>query len=310
MGEVYRARDLRLDRIVAIKVLEASVADNPVRLERFEREARAIAGLNHPNICGLFDVGRQDGTDYLVMEFLEGETLDARLRRGSLPVDQALRHGREIADALDHAHRRGFIHRDLKPANIMFTATGTKLLDFGLAKLRTLESDSERAPAHTESLTSDHTLLGTLQYMAPEQLEEKDVDARADIFALGLVLYEMVTGLKAFSGTSHASLIAAILSSEPRPASSVQATTPPALDHVIKRCLAKDPDDRWQSARDVSRELEWIALQSSHGGRAAFPTSRTRLRFRNGWIAAGVIALFSLFALAKGQTHSSPPLPI
>jgi eukaryotic-like serine/threonine-protein kinase len=310
MGEVYRARDLRLDRIVAIKVLEASVADNPVRLERFEREARAIAGLNHPHICGLFDVGRQDGVDYLVMEFLEGETLDARLRRGPLPVDQALRYGKEIADALDHAHRRGFVHRDLKPANIMFTGTGAKLLDFGLAKLRTIESDPERAPAQTASLTGDHTLLGTLQYMAPEQLEEKAVDARADIFALGLVLYEMVTGLKAFTGTSHASLIAAILSSEPRPASSVQATTPPALDHVIKRCLAKDPDDRWQSARDVSRELEWIAMQSSPGGHATRPASRPRFGARNGWIAASVIFLFSLFALARGQTHSSPPLPI
>src|SRR5262249_34306389 len=210
----------------------------------------------------------------------------------------------------DHAHRRGFVHRDLKPANIMFTATGAKLLDFGLAKLRTIESDPERAPAQTASLTGDHTLLGTLQYMAPEQLEEKDVDSRADIFALGLVLYEMVTGLRAFTGTSHASLIAAILSSEPAPASSVQPTTPPVLDHVIKRCLAKDADDRWQSARDVSRELEWIAMQSSHGGRAALPASRTRLRLRNGCIAPGAISLLSLFALARGQTHSAPPVPM
>jgi eukaryotic-like serine/threonine-protein kinase len=309
MGEVYRARDIRLDRTVAIKVLPATFADNPVRLERFEREARAIAGLNHPNICGLFDVGRQDGVDYLVMEFLEGETLDARLKRGPLPFDQTLRYGREIADALDHAHRRGFIHRDLKPANIMLTATGAKLLDFGLAKLRTLESDSEPASARTASLTGDHTLLGTLQYMAPEQLEEKDVDARADIFALGLVLYEMVTGLKAFAGTSHASLIAAILSSEPRPASSIQPTTPPALDHVIRRCLAKDPEDRWQSARDVSRELEWIALQSSHGGRAELPASRTRLLVRSGWIAAGVVlaGAVGLGLLMAANTPSAQP---
>ncbi len=257
MGEVYRARDTRLDRIVAIKVLPAHLADEPERRERFEREARTIASLNHPHICTLYDIGRQNGTDFLVMEYLEGETLAQRLLKGPLPLDQVLQYAIEIADALDKAHRKGITHRDLKPGNIMLTKSGSKLLDFGLAKLRQdaapVVSLSKMSTA--DSLTAQGTILGTLQYMAPEQLEAKEVDARTDIFAFGAVVYEMATGEKCFEGKSQASLIASILEREPPPMSSLQPMTPPALDRVVKKCLRKDCDDRWQSARDVTDEL-------------------------------------------------------
>ncbi len=263
MGEVYRARDTRLNRTVAIKVLPVHLADRPELRERFEREARSIASLNHPHICTLYDVGREGGTDYLVMEYLEGETLAARLAKGPLPLDQVLQYATEIADALDKAHRKGVTHRDLKPGNIMLTKSGTKLLDFGLAKLQ-----QEMAPGHarlsqvptmSDPLTAQGTILGTLQYMAPEQLEGKEADARTDIFAFGVVVYEMATGKKAFEGKSQASLIAKILETDPAPISSLQPMTPPALERVVKKCLAKEPDDRWQSARDLHDELEWIA---------------------------------------------------
>jgi len=263
MGEVYRARDTRLNRTVAIKVLPVHLADRPELRERFEREARSIASLNHPHICTLHDVGREGGTDYLVMEYLEGETLAARLAKGPLPLEQVLQYATEIADALDKAHRKGVTHRDLKPGNIMLTKSGTKLLDFGLAKLQQemapANAQMSQLPTMNDPLTAQGTIVGTLQYMAPEQLEGKEADARTDIFAFGTVAYEMATGRRAFEGKSQASLIAKILETDPPPISSLQPMTPPALDRTIKTCLAKDPDDRWQAASDLKRELQWIA---------------------------------------------------
>jgi predicted Ser/Thr protein kinase len=263
MGEVYRARDTRLDRIVAIKVLPTHLADRSELRERFEREARTIASLNHPHICTLFDIGQQDSIDYLVMEYLEGETLAQRLQKGPLPLEQVLQYAIEIADALDKAHRKGVTHRDLKPGNIMLTKTGTKLLDFGLAKLKQEVAPANvqlsELPTASDPLTAKGTIVGTLQYMAPEQLEGKEVDARTDIFAFGAVVYEMATRKRAFEGKSQASLIAAILEREPPAMSSLQPMTPPALDRVVKRCLAKETDERWQSANDLTNELKWIA---------------------------------------------------
>src|SRR5246500_4833856 len=263
MGEVYKARDTRLDRIVAIKVLPTHLADRSELRERFEREARTIASLNHPHICTLFDIGQQDGIDYLVMEYLEGETLARRLQKSPLPLEQVLQYAIEIADALDKAHRKGVTHRDLKPGNIMLTKSGTKLLDFGLAKLKQEVAPANvqlsQLPTANDPLTAQGTIVGTLQYMAPEQLEGKEVDARTDIFAFGVVVYEMATGKKAFEGKSQASVIGAILSSDPAPMISLQPMTPPALDHIVKRCFAKEADERWQSANDLTNELKWIA---------------------------------------------------
>ncbi len=237
MGEVYRARDTRLDRIVAIKILPDHLADRAELRERFEREARTIASLNHPHICTLHDVGHQDGTDYLVMEYVEGETLAQRLMKGPLPIDQALKYAIEIADALDKAHRKGITHRDLKPGNIMLTKSGAKLLDFGLAKLKqegaSARSLSQLSTRRAQSPQKER-IVGTLQYMAPEQLEGKEADARTDIFAFGAVVYEMATGKRAFEGKSQASVISAIMSSDPQPMSSLQPMTPPALDRVVK----------------------------------------------------------------------------
>ena len=259
MGEVYKATDTRLERTVAIKVLPAHVASDPERKQRFEREAKTISSLNHPNICTLHDVGREGDVDFLVMEYLEGETLAQRLTKGALPLDQALKYAIEIADALDKAHRQGVTHRDLKPANIMLTKAGTKLLDFGLAKLKPTGPQSEASTKLADALTQQGTILGTFQYMAPEQLEGKDADARTDVWAFGCVVYEMVTGEKAFEGTSQASLIGAILKDEPRSVSSLQPLSPLALDQVIRICLAKDPDERWQSAGDIGRQLKLTA---------------------------------------------------
>jgi serine/threonine protein kinase len=239
MGEVYRAKDTRLDRIVAIKILPDHLADRAELRERFEREAKTISSLNHPHICTLYDVGHQDGTDYLVMEYLEGETLAARLGKGPLPLDQVLKYAIEIADALAKAHRKGITHRDLKPGNIMLTKAGAKLLDFGLAKLTQTASPSAvsltQAPTAKDPVTAQGMILGTLQYMAPEQVESREVDARTDIFAFGAIVYEMATGKKAFEGKSQASLIAAILEREPPAMSSLQPMTPPALDRVVKK---------------------------------------------------------------------------
>jgi serine/threonine protein kinase len=261
MGEVYRARDSRLDRDVAIKVLPSNFSADANLKQRLEREAKAVSKLSHPHICTLYDVGLQDGQSFLVMELLEGETLDQRLSKGSLPPEQAIRYGAQIADALATAHKLGFTHRDLKPSNVMLTKSGAKLMDFGLAK----QSGPPLAAALTEmtvdqsKLTGDGMLVGTFQYMAPEQLEGKEADARTDIFALGEVLYEMTTGKPAFSGKSRASLIASILTTEPTPISLLQPLTPPALERVVKKCLSKDPDDRWQSANDLATELKWTA---------------------------------------------------
>jgi len=269
MGEVYRAKDTRLGRDVAIKVLPADVSVDEERRQRFEREARTISSLNHPNICALYDVGNQDGMEYLVLEYVEGETLEKRLENGPLPTKILLRHGIEIAEALEKAHRNGIIHRDLKPANIMMTKSGAKLLDFGLAKWSTaspLEAETLKTLTGTPGkLTEQGAILGTFRYMAPEQLEGKEVDTRTDLFAFGEVLYEMATGVPAFSGKSKASLIAAILTAEPSPISKLQPVSPAALDQLVRSCLAKDPDDRWQSAHDVKLELKAI---EERGGEA------------------------------------------
>ena len=278
MGEVYRARDTRLDRTVAIKVLPASLANTPEAKQRFEREARAVSALNHPHICTLYDVGSQDGTEFLVMEYLEGETLAARLEKGALPIDLALKTGIDIADALEKAHRQGIIHRDLKPGNIMMTKSGAKLLDFGLAKAIDTTPVSgltvaETSPVKREPTTEAGALFGTYQYMAPEIIEGLDADARSDIFSFGAVLYEMATGKRAFDGKTQASVLAAILAMEPQPISASQPASPASLDRVVKLCLAKDRDERWQSAHDVKLELQWIAEGGSQAGLAAAGTS-------------------------------------
>jgi serine/threonine protein kinase/Tol biopolymer transport system component len=267
MGEVYRARDTRLDRIVAIKVLPAHLADRPELRERFEREAKTIASLNHPHICTLHDTGHQDEIEFLVMEYVEGETLAQRLLKGALALEQVLQYAVEIADALDKAHRKGITHRDLKPGNIMLTKSGTKLLDFGLAKLKQKVAPANvplsELPTAKDPLTAEGSIVGTMQYMAPEQLEGKEVDAHTDIFAFGAIVYEMATGKRAFEGKSQASLIASILEREPPPMSSLQPMTPTALDRVVKRCLAKEPEKRWQTASDLCEELKWIAEAGS-----------------------------------------------
>ncbi len=266
MGEVYRAKDTRLDRTVAVKVLSSHLSSSPDSRQRFEREARTISQLSHPHICALYDVGREGETEYLVMEYLEGETLSDRLLKGPLSFDQVLRYGIEIADALDKAHRQGIVHRDLKPGNVMLTKSGVKLLDFGLAKAiapagRSSGSSLTALPTQAGSnLTQEGTILGTFQYMAPEQLEGKEADARTDIFAFGCVLYEMATGQKAFSGKSQASLISSIMGTQPPAVSAVAPMTPPAFDRVVKTCLVKDPDDLWQTAHDVMLELKWMVF--------------------------------------------------
>jgi Tol biopolymer transport system component len=261
MGEVYRARDTRLGRTVAVKILPPDQNPTPEARQRFEREARTISQLSHPHICALYDVGREAEIDYLVMEYLEGETLAARLRRGALPLSEALRDAAAMADALNAAHRHGIVHRDLKPANVMLTPAGVKLLDFGLAKPAAPVSGSPgmSGVATPTQVTREGTILGTLPYMAPELLEGKEADARSDLFAFGAMLYEMTTGRKAFDGTSGASLISAIMTVEPSPVSHLQPASPPALDRLIAVCLAKDPENRWQNARDLGRELLFVA---------------------------------------------------
>ena len=310
MGEVYRARDTRLDRSVAVKVLPATFAEDPSFLERFEREAKVVSSLNHPHICSLYDVGEQAGVRFLVMELLEGETLAFRLTRGPLPLDEALRTAVQIADALSRAHRQGIVHRDLKPANIMLTRQGAKLLDFGLARIDAAAPGSTALtlpPTQERALTHAGTILGTFQYMAPEQLEGREADARTDIFGFGAVLYEMVTGRKAFAGSSQASLIASIMSGAPAPISAVQPMAPPALDRVVRVCLAKDPDDRWQTAQDLAAELKWIAEGGSQVGAPVAVVSRRRVRERLAWLAAAVCAIIALAAGARLLTRPDPP---
>jgi eukaryotic-like serine/threonine-protein kinase len=261
MGEVYRARDTRLDRTVAIKILPQHLSADPVRKQRFEREAKAISSLNHPHICILHDIGQQDGIDFLVMECIEGETLAKRLEKGPLPLEQVLKYGAQIANALDKAHRCGIVHRDLKPSNIMLTPTGAKLLDFGLARpaVSLANATTLAAASPASSITVEGTILGTFQYMSPEQVDGRDLDGRSDIFSLGAVLYEIVTGKKAFDGKSQLSVASAILEREPEAITTAKPLTPPALDHAIRRCLAKDREERWQTARDLEFELTWIA---------------------------------------------------
>jgi len=311
MGEVYKARDTRLERTVAVKVLpEHFSADEEIR-QRFEREAKTISQLSHPHICALYDVGREGETEYLVMEYLEGETLSERLAKGPLPLDQTLRYGMEIADALDKAHRQGIVHRDLKPSNVMLTKSGVKLLDFGLAKVLQPEGPIESftsAPTAAKEVTREGTILGTLPYMAPEQLEGKKADPRTDIFALGAVLYEMVTSKKAFSGTSQASLISAIMTSEPAAISTIQPMSPAALDRVVKTCLAKDPEDRWQSAADIKRELRWIG-ESSQAGVASPAVARRKSRERLAWAAALIVAAAVAWMLGfRSRSPNAAPI--
>jgi len=305
MGEVYRAKDTRLERAVAVKVLPRHLSASADVRQRFEREAKTISQLSHPHICALHDVGREGDTEYLVMELLEGDTLAERLAKGPLALEQTLRYGAQIADALDKAHRQGIVHRDLKPGNVMLTKTGVKLLDFGLAKGLAGDANPMLTTSPTQAnLTAEGTILGTFQYMAPEQLEGKDADARTDIFALGAVLYEMATGRKAFSGSTQASLISAILRDDPPPISQVQPMSPPGLDRLVKSCLAKDPEDRWQSAGDVGKELRWLA-ESSTSGVAAAPAARGRRSPRLlPWVAA---ALFLLAGLLAGRFLRAKP---
>jgi serine/threonine protein kinase len=304
MGEVYKARDTRLNRVVALKILPAGVADDADLGRRFQREAQTVAALNHPNICVVHDVGHDSGVSYFVMEYLEGETLAARLARGALPIQQALQHAIAIADALDRAHRAGIVHRDVKPSNIVLIARGPKLLDFGLAKVA--PSFPGRGAVETMTagadLTRQGTVLGTLQYMAPEQIEGLDADARTDIFAFGAVLYEMVTGAKAFIGRSQTSLMAAILEHDPTPMSARLPMTPPTLERIVSTCLAKVPDDRWQSARDVRLQLDAIAAAPMTSG-ATTPSHKRRERIA--WTVAAVSAL-TLAAMILVSYRTSP----
>jgi eukaryotic-like serine/threonine-protein kinase len=311
MGEVYKARDTRLDRPVAVKVLAPHLAASAEVRQRFEREARTISKLSHAHICALYDVGREGEVEYLVMELLEGESLAERLSRGPLSLEQTLRFGSQIADALDKAHRQGIIHRDLKPGNVMLTKSGVKLLDFGLAKAVEAPSPQSSAsvlPTQISPVTQAGTVLGTFQYMAPEQLEGKEADARTDIFALGAVLFEMATGRKAFAGSSQASLIAAILQNDPPPISTVQPLAPQTLDRVARACLAKDPEERTQSAHDVAAELRWIGESSQSG--SAVPAPSPPRRFGREWIAwlVAAVALTGLvWALASARRPAAAP---
>jgi serine/threonine protein kinase/Tol biopolymer transport system component len=313
MGEVYRARDTRLDRSVAIKILPQEVSSDPVRKQRFEREAKTISSLNHPNICTLHDIGSQDGIEYLVMECVEGETLAKRLERGPLPLEQVLRYGAQLAYALDRAHRAGIVHRDLKPGNVMLTTSGAKLLDFGLAKpVVPLVSGATLTAAATQTtpVTQEGSIVGTFQYMSPEQVEGKELDGRSDIFSLGAVLYEMVTGLRAFGGKSQLSVASAILEKEPASINSIKPMTPPGLDHAIRRCLAKDPEERWQMARDLALELKWIAEGSSQASVSAPFLKAGRNRERLAWAVAAVLAVASLAGFFAYQRLARPPASV
>jgi Tol biopolymer transport system component len=323
MGHVYRATDTRLHRTVAIKVLRSELATDSQFRERFAREAKAIAALTHPHICTLYDVGNEDGVEFLVLEYLEGETLAARLAKGPLPFGEALRHAIDVADALAAAHRAGVLHRDLKPANIVLTKTGAKLLDFGLAKsvtpaVRVAGETPHSTMAH--EATGQGVILGTVQYMAPEQLEGRSADARSDIFAFGAVVYEMLAGRKAFAGGSPASVVGAILKDDPPPLAEAQPLTPPLLDHVVRRCLAKEPDERWQSAADLARELTWVAGSSAAVDmRPARAGPRLFANLRVAWLAAALALVVALglvaFIVARsparesGVTRFTYPLP-
>jgi eukaryotic-like serine/threonine-protein kinase len=322
MGEVYRARDTRLERTVAIKILPAHLSSNAELKARFEREARAVSALNHPHICHLYDIGTQDGTAFLVMEYLDGETLADRLRQGAMPLKQALQFGIQISEALAAAHRAGILHRDLKPGNVMLTATGAKLLDFGLAKTTptlggTVAAVSGMTPSTptmtivelsspAKPLTREGTVVGTFHYMAPEVLQGVEADARSDVFSLGCVLYEMVTGRRAFEGKSQLSVLTGILEKDPEPVSQVQPTSPPALDYVVRSCLEKNPEERFQTAHDVKLQLKWIAAGATQAGVPA-PVQR---RLWLSWLVAGVTVLGAVVATAEYLKLASRPSPV
>ena len=326
MGEVYRARDTRLERTVAVKILPSHLSENPEAKQRFEREARAISSLNHPHICVLHDVGSQDGTSYLVMEYLQGESLESQLRRGPLPLKQALEVGVQICEALEKAHRAGIVHRDLKPGNIMLTASGAKLLDFGLAKpavatlgAQPLSEKGNLTPSTPTinlsaltpppgTLTQQGTIMGTFQFMAPEVLQGREADARSDIFSFGCVLYEMLTGRRAFEGKSQLSVASAILEKEPEAVTTIQPMAPAALDHVVGDCLAKDPESRWQSAADIARELRWISSGASSGKIARPEVPARRLPERLLWTAVVAALLAGLLWLGLQEREPTRTL--
>lgn len=333
MGEVYRARDTRLNRDVAVKVLPAHLKNDPALRARFDREAKAISSLNHSHICQLYDVGSEDGVDYLVLEFLEGETLEHRLQRGPLPARQALECGIEIAEALDRAHHQGIIHRDLKPGNVMLTKAGAKLMDFGLAKppaalAASAGSDTPTLASVSKPLTVEGAIIGTYQYMAPEQLQGQDADPRSDIFAFGSVLYEMAAGRRAFSGKSAISVMSAILERDPEPLSKLQPLAPPALDHVIQRALEKDPEKRWQSAADLAAELRWILQQGSQATAPVLLSTRRKFARNIPWAVAALLAIALVaaifvksratassaqevsFSILPGQIFQDPSVPV
>jgi eukaryotic-like serine/threonine-protein kinase len=311
MGQVYLARDTRLNRPVAIKLLPEEFRERTDRQQRFHTEARLISALSHPHICSLFDVGEQDGALFLVMEYLEGETLEDRITRGPLPASDVLRYATQIADALGHAHQAHITHRDLKPSNVMITATGVKLLDFGLARgpAREVSGSAATQTLPPGRLTEEGTLVGTFQYMAPEQLEGKEADHRTDIFAMGTLLYEMATGRKAFEGASQASLIASILTVRPPSISSIRQAShddllPVTMDHIVERCLAKNPDERWQTARDLALELKWVAAEGAH---PAARDVRTRLTMsRMVLAAAATLATIGVVLFGMSRFRQSP----
>lgn len=313
MGEVWKARDTRLDRSVAIKVLPPALANDTHFRARFDREAKTISQLSHPHICALYDIGDENGVSFLVMELVEGESLADRIGRGPLPLAEVVLYGAQIAEALDRAHRAGIVHRDLKPGNVMVTRAGVKLLDFGLAKTASTapvsSSPHESTMVHQEPLTAEGMVVGTVQYMAPEQLSGDNVDARSDIFALGAVLYEMATGKRAFTGSNRTSLIASIMGSEPRPLSELQPLTPAAFEHVVASCLVKDPERRWQSARDVAEELRWIASGGTGTSGPFVPTlPRSPMRAAVPWLIA--IAAIALAGAAWWRGRTSPPIRV
>ncbi|MGC1451593.1 MAG: protein kinase [Candidatus Sulfotelmatobacter sp.] len=324
MGEVYRARDTRLDRTVAVKILPAHLSSNPEAKQRFEREARTISSLNHPHICVLHDVGTQDGTFYLVMEYVDGETLHSHLQKGPLPLKQVLECGVQICDALEKAHRVGIVHRDLKPGNIMLTASGTKLLDFGLAKpvamlgAQALSEKGNLTPstptmnlsmlsATPAALTQQGMIVGTFQYIAPEVLQGQEADARSDIFSFGCVLYEMITRRRAFEGKSQLSVMTAILEKDPEPLATLQPTTPPAIDYVVQTCLEKNPENRFQTAHDVKLQLAWIAKAGSQTGAVAAPARRRTSGERVVWalalLALALVAIATWWARPVAQAY-------
>src|SRR5215470_16108583 len=307
MGEVYRARDTRLERDVAIKVLPADLSADPSLRQRLEREAKAVSKLSHPHICTLYDIGHQDGVDFLVMELLEGETLECRLLKGPLPLEQTIRIATQLGEALAKAHKLGVVHRDVKPANVMLTKTGAKLMDFGLAKasgVAPLTAALTEMTLDQAKLTEEGSIVGTFQYTAPEQLEGKEADARTDIFALGEVIYELATGRPAFNGKSRASLIASILTTEPPSITQSQPLAPLALARVVKKCLAKDPDERWQSASDLASELHWLG----EGGTQAGTPTQLKNWDRTSKLVASVLLLLLATVGAVWWLRARQPL--